>query len=277
MKSILNDLSRSQRVSILIVIDTLVIISSIFISFLIRLDLFSIIVNYKIIFLISLIVSPFVIFSLYLAKFYTSITRYGGLSIFRSILISSLIGSLIFILILYFGNFSIKVGYNSEPASIIRSLPIIFLLVSVFALISSRYFVQIFLEILYFEKNFYPIGVYSYSKNLLKLADYIENNFNLKVNLFISSSKVFIGSYINNIIVNDIDDKEGINNKKIKYIIVGDLPTNNDERSFILDKLTSLNASIKFLNVNQSGTRKTNCCRIHLPLMLINGNWGANY
>ena len=196
MKSILNDLSRVPRVSILIVIDSLVIISSIFISFLIRLDLFSIIVNYKIIFLISLIVSPFVIFSLYLAKFYTSITRYGGLSIFRSILISSLIGSLIFILILYFGNFSIKVGYNSEPASIIRSLPIIFLLVSVFALISSRYFVQIFLEILYFEKNFYPIGVYSYSKNLLKLADYIENNINLKVNLFISSSKVFIGSYI---------------------------------------------------------------------------------
>ena len=36
------------------------------------------------------------------------------------------------------------------------------------------------------------------------------------------------------------------------YLVAANFMHLNDERSFILDKLTSLNASIKFLNVNQS-------------------------
>ena len=39
---------------------------------------------------------------------------------------------------------------------------------------------------------------------------------------------------------NNIEDKEVINNKNLKFIFVVDLPTHNDEKSRVLEKLTSL-------------------------------------
>ena len=250
MKRLINNLSRSSKISILIIVDTIVIITSLFTSFLIRLDLSSIIINFQLLSIISLLLVPFIIIILYLASFYQSITRYGGLSIFKSILISSFLGSFILIAILYFGNFSFKISYSQEPTNIIRSIPILFSLVLAFLLLSSRYFVQIIIEILFIDNSFYPIGIYSYSKNLIKVADFLEENFNLKVKLFLSSSGVFIGNYINKIIVNNIEDKNSIKNKNLKYIFVVDLPTNNDEKSKVLEKLTSLDTTIKFFNFN---------------------------
>ncbi len=255
MKRLINNLSRSSKVSILIVVDSIVIITSIFTAFLIRLDLYSIINNLDLLVIVSIIATPLIILSLYVSNFYISITRYGGLNIFKSILLSSILGSIILTTVIYYGNFSFRISYSEEPANIIRSIPILFSLVLVFLLLSSRYFVQIIIENIFLDNSYYPIGVYSYSKNLLRLADFLENNFNLKVKLFLSSSKVFIGSYINKIVVNDIEDEKAIKDMNLKYIIVVDLPTNNDERSKILEKLTSLNTTIKFLNFNQ--TNKT--------------------
>ena len=250
MKIFINNLSKSSKVSILILVDSIVIITSLFISFLIRLDLNSILINFELLVLLSIIITPLLILSLYFTNFYISITRYGGLGIFKSILITSILGAFFLITILYFGNFSFKISYSQEPTTIIRSIPIFFSLVIAFLLLSSRYFVQILLELLYLDNNLYPVGIYSYSKNLLKVADFLEENFNLKVKLFLSSSKVFVGSSINNIVVKNVEELELIESKELKNIFVVDLPINNDEKSKVLEKLTSLNTNIKFINFN---------------------------
>ena len=250
MKRLINNLSKSSKVTILIAIDSIVIITSFFTSFLIRLDLDTIFINFESLILISILITPLLIFTLYSTSFYSSMTRYGGLGIFKSILICSILGALFLITILYFGNFSFKISYSQEPTNIIRSIPVLFSLVLVFLLLSSRYFVQILIEILFKDNNLYPIGIYSFSKNLLKVADFLEENFNLKVKLFLSSSKEFVGSYINKIVVRDIEDQEMIKNKNLKNIFVVDLPLNNDEKSKVLEKLTSLNTTLKFINFN---------------------------
>ena len=148
MKIFINNLSKSSKVSILILVDSVVIITSLFISFLIRLDLNSILINFELLVLLSIIITPLLILSLYFTNFYISITRYGGLGIFKSILITSILGAFFLITILYFGNFSFKISYSQEPTTIIRSIPIFFSLVIAFLLLSSRYFVQILLELL---------------------------------------------------------------------------------------------------------------------------------
>ena len=252
MKRLINNLSRSQKITILVAIDSLVIISSIVMSFLIRLDFYSVIVNLKILLFLSILVTPPIILTLYFSNFYLSITRYGGLSIFKSILLSSILGSIILTLIIYYGNFSFKIGIFNEPTNMIRSIPILFLLFLVFLLIASRYFVQILIDSLFSDTSYYPIAVYSYSKNLLKLANFLEDNFNLKIKVFLSSSNVFFGSFINKVPVVDINNNESLNNLDIKYIVVVDLPSNIDQRSEVLEKLTSFNCTIKFLNFNQT-------------------------
>lgn len=252
MKILINNLNRSNKISILMIIDSLVIMMSILISFLIRLDLYSVYINYSILLLLGTFVIPPTIISLYLSNFYKSITRYGGLNIFKSILFSSIIGSIVLILIMYYGNFSFRIGEVTEPTNIIRSIPILFLLSLVFLLIASRYFVQIIIEFLFSDISYYPIAVYSYSKNLVNLANFLEHNFNLKIKFFLSSSDIFIGSFIKKIPILDINDENKIKTFDIKYVIVVDLPSNNDERVLVLEKLTTYNTKIKFLNFNST-------------------------
>ncbi len=250
MKTFVNNLSRSNKIIILMLLDSIITITSLFTSFLIRLDFTSVIINYQILIILSFLLTPFILSSLYLTNFYHSITRFGGLGVFKSILISSILGSFFLISLIYFINIKFQISYNLETSYFIRSIPILFCLILTFLLISSRYFIQNLIEKLFIDNSLNSIGVYSYSKNLLKVADFLENNFNLKVKLFLSSSQVFIGSYINKIIVNDIGDRDKIKNQNLKFIFVVDLPTNNDEKSKILEMLTSLDTTIKFFNFN---------------------------
>ena len=252
MKTIINNLSRSNKILILILIDIILISLSIILSFFLKLDNYTVVSNINTLILFIILVTPVSIAALFFSNFYISINRYGSLSIFKPILLGSTIGSIFLTLIIYFGNINFLISTNNESTNVIRSIPIIFLLIQVFFLLLSRFSIQTILDNLFTNEDLYPIAVYSYSKNLLKLASFLEDNFNLQIKYFLSDSKVFINSYIKKIPVIDLASYNEIQRADLKYIIVVDLPSNIDERSKILDKLSSFNTTIKFLNFNQT-------------------------
>ena len=126
MLNTVNNLPRKYKVLILIFADSLSIIASSFLAFLLRFSFKDLAINFSSLAIISLILIPLVISSLYYFDLYKSINRFGGLKIFKSIFISSILGGILLTNILYFGNFKLIIHEINEPTYIIRSLPIIF-------------------------------------------------------------------------------------------------------------------------------------------------------
>ena len=146
MKTIINNLSRSNKILILILIDIILISLSIFLSFFLKLNNYTVVSNINILVLLIILVTPVIIVTLFFSNFYISINRYGSLSIFKPILIGSTTGSVFLTLIIYFGNINFLISTNNEPTNVIRSIPIIFLVIQVFFLLLSRFAIQIILE-----------------------------------------------------------------------------------------------------------------------------------
>jgi len=252
MLNTVNNLPRKYKVFILIFADSLSIIASSFLAFLLRFSFKDFAINFSSLAIISLILIPLVISSLYYFDLYKSINRFGGLKIFKSIFISSILGGILLTNILYFGNFKLIIHEINEPTYIIRSLPIIFSLFLILFIISSRYIIQLLIEYLDHKlQRPTNIAIYGESISLIKTAEILERKFNFDIKFFVSNSKNFINTSINEIKIIGLDQlsKKEIN-QDINYIIITDLPQNNDERSNVLAKLSSTGIHLKYFEYN---------------------------
>ncbi len=251
----INNLSRRLKIRMLIFIDSISVIFSLFLSFLIRFSLNNFIENILTLLLISTILIPLVISTLYIFNLYKKITRFGGLEIFKSILFGSIFGGLILASIFYFGNFKLNLITISEPSNFARTVPILFSLLLILNIISSRYVIKVLIDYLNTRNEITTnVAVFGRTSNLIKLASILEDRFSFKVSLFISDSKDFIGTELNKIKVIDINNINNHLNKLIKFVIIADLPENQDQKSFILDKLSSTNIYIKKFNYKSSNS-----------------------
>ena len=223
-------LNRTSKQLLQIITDIILIIFCFSLSYILRLELFSIINFYSTALIYSIgVIIPITIYIFYILGVYNNLIRHLGSKSSVSIAIGAIFSGIL----IYLSNYLFTLG-------IPRSVPFIYILL----LIISSYGIRIFIKQILFEQkiNYSNILIYGAGNAGRKLLDSIKNDINFHPAGFIDDSNELEGKYINNLkIYNSRNIKAVIKKKQITKIFIAIPSASKEERKKIIATLEKLN------------------------------------
>ena len=224
--------NRSIKISIVITIDIILSILATFFSFVIRLDLETILIfslNQIYPFIISILIFLPIF---YFLKIYNSIFRYFNLASIKTLSLSTLIYAIPYFLVIYFYSF------QGVPRSIAIIQPLFFIIF----LLSSRIFFISAYNFLITNKKTKNVFIYGAGSAGAQLKNIMGDTSDYKVVGFIDDNPAKIGKFIYGIKIYSFSEAHKISSEEdINQIFIAIKNLNLEQKSKILKNIEKLN------------------------------------